>query len=152
MSPEFTRSAECLTRVMPAGSDWWLIGSAALALSGIDVTPRDIDVFAASDVIEAARRTLGVAASPSRSALFRSAPYFQAKPEGGIEIDFMGGLEVHAAGKWTSLHIESRISITYGNATFFVPSLEEQAAILRLFGRPKDLARAALISAHLDPA
>ena len=147
MSPELVRSAELIARVMPAGSDWWIIGSAALALGGIDVTPGDIDVFAASDVIETARRTLGVAARPSSSELFRSSPYFQVRPEGGLEIDFMGALEVRSASEWIGLHIESRISVTIGSATLFVPSLEEQVAILRLFGRPKDLARAALISA-----
>src|SRR6185312_4305899 len=138
MSPEFVRSAELIARVMPVDSDWWIIGSAALALGGIDLAPRDIDVFAASDVIETARLRLDVAAAPSYSNRFRSRPYFQFHPEGGLEIDFMGGLEVRAAGMWRNLHIESRIPTPVGNVSLFVPSLDDQAAILRLFGRPKD--------------
>ncbi len=145
MSPELIRSAQCIARVMPADGDWWIIGSAALALSGIPVEPKDIDVFAASDVIELARRGLGATAIPSGSDRFRSSPYFQFEPEGGLPIDFMGGLEVLVANVWISLQIESRAAVTVGSITLFIPNLEEQARILHLFGRPKDLTRAALI-------
>jgi hypothetical protein len=147
MSPEFVRSAELIARVMPPDGGWWIIGSAALALSRLDVAPRDIDVFAAPPIMEAARRALGVAAAPSDSTLFRSRPYFQFHPRGGLEVDFMGGLEVRAGSGWTRLQIESRLPVIVGNVSLFVPSLDEQAVILRLFGRPKDLARAALIKA-----
>ncbi len=149
MSPELLCSAELITRVMPPGADWWIIGSTALALGGIAVTPRDIDVFAASDVIEAARLALGVPAMPSGSDLFRSSPYFQFTPEGGLEIDFMGDLEVRANAEWIRLRIESKVKLTVCNNELFIPSLEAQARILRVFGRPKDLARADLIAAHL---
>ena len=146
MSPELVRSAERIARIMPADADWWIIGSAALALSGIPVEPKDIDVFAASDVIDHARLALGAAATPSASDRFRSNPYFQFHPEGGLPIDFMGGLQVLAHGAWTPLHIASRFSVTIRDVTVFVPNLEEQARILRLFGRPRDLARLALIA------
>ena len=148
MSPALIRSAECIARVMPANADWWIIGSAALALSGIDVEPRDIDVFAASDVIEAARMVLGVPAVPSGSDRFRSSPYFQFCPDGGVDIDFMGGLQVKSAGDWIDLRIESKVAVTCGKTSLFVPSLDDQLSILTLFGRPKDQARAALIAAY----
>jgi hypothetical protein len=38
--------AEVATRL--GGIDWWLAGSAALAVRGIDVAPRDLDLAAAS--------------------------------------------------------------------------------------------------------
>ncbi len=148
MSPALIRSAECIARVMPANADWWIIGSAALALSGIDVEPRDIDVFAASNVIEAARMVLGVPAVPSGSDRFRSSPYFQFCPDGGVDIDFMGGLQVKSADGWIDLRIKSKVVVTCGNASLFVPSLDDQLSILTLFGRPKDQARAALIAAY----
>ena len=148
MPPELVRSAEIIARVMPADADWWIIGSAALALSGVEVKPRDIDVFAASDVIEAARQALGVAAMPSGNSRFRSDPYFQFCPDGGLEIDFMGALQVKTEEGWVDLRIESIVQIACGSVTLFVPSIAEQGRILRLFGRPKDLARAALIAAH----
>jgi hypothetical protein len=149
MSPDLIRSAELIARIMPAHRDWWIIGSAALALSGIDVEPKDIDVFASAVVIEAARAALGVPAMPSGSDRFRSSPYFQYRPEDGVEIDFMGGLEVHSEGCWVGLQIESKMPVSCGSATLFVPSLKEQARVLRLFGRPKDLARAALVDIRL---
>jgi len=150
MSPELIRSAELIAHVMPSDADWWIIGSAALALSGLDVEPRDIDVFAASDVIEAARVALGAAAMPSASDRFRSSPYFQVHPEGGIEIDFMGSLKVRSGDGWVGLHIESKRVVSCGRARLFVPCLEDQTRIFRLFGRPKDLARAALVDVHLS--
>lgn len=147
MSPELICSAECIARVMPANADWWVIGSAALALSGIDVEPRDIDVFAASEVIEAARAALNVPAMPSGSDRFRSQPYFQFFPTGGLEIDFMGGLQVHSAGEWIDLRIESKLLVSCGKIGLFVPSLDDQVRILTLFGRPKDVERLELIEA-----
>ncbi len=145
MSPELIRSAELIARVMPAGGDWWIIGSAALALNGIAVEPKDIDVFASAAVIDAARAALDVPAMPSGSDRFRSTPYFQFRPDGGVEIDFMGDLEVWSGGAWGGLHIESRLRVNCGSVNVFTPSLDEQRRILHLFGRPKDLARAALI-------
>jgi len=145
MSPELIRSAELIARLMPQDGAWWIIGSSALALRGIDVEPKDIDVFASAQVIEAARLALGVSAMPSGSDRFRSSPYFQYRPDGGVEIDFMGGLQVWSKGIWTDLQIESTVLVSCGSVTLFVPSLNEQARILHLFGRPKDLARGALI-------
>ena len=146
MSPELLRSAQRIARIMPADGDWWIIGSAALALSGVDVEPRDIDVFAAPGIIEQARLALDVPAMPSGNDRFRSTPYFQFQPEGGLEIDFMGGLEIRVDDAWVRLRIESVLPVTIGNVSLFVPSLEEQGRILRLFGRPKDLVRAAMIA------
>ncbi len=148
MSPELIRSAELIARIMPADRDWWVIGSAALALSGIDVEPLDIDIFAASEVIEAVRVVLGVRAMPSGSDRFRSSPYFQYRPDGGLEIDFMGSLQIGFDGRFSDLQIESKVLVYCGSVTLFVPSLDEQARILRLFGRPKDLARATLVEDH----
>lgn len=136
-------SLDLIAAVMPADAPWWIIGSTALKLSGIDVEPRDVDVFAASEVIETARVKLGAAAmAPRPDAQFRSNPYFQFRPQGGLEIDFMGNLEVISRDAWTPLVIDSRVAVD----RMFVPSLDEQARIFRLFGRPKDLARIALIS------
>ncbi len=138
-------SLDFVATVMPADAPWWIIGSTALKLSGVEVEPRDVDVFAASGVIEAVRLKLGAAAmAPRPDAQFRSMPYFQFQPEGGLEIDFMGNLEVFSRGSWTALAIESRIIA--GN--IFIPSLDEQRRILHLFGRPKDLARIELIDSH----
>lgn len=140
MPPDLRRSLDLIRRLMPVGQPWWLIGSAALFLSGVPVTVRDVDLYGPTEVIEAARIALGVAVSPSRADnRFRSRPYFQYRPPGGMEIDFMGGLQVFSAGGWRGLQIESDAWIEGVR----VPTLSEQAALLRLFGRPKDVARLA---------
>lgn len=148
MPPDLRRSLDLIRRLMPPEQPWWLIGSAALFLSGLPVTVRDVDVYGPSAVIEAARIALGVPVSPPRADnRFRSRPYFQYRPPGGLEIDFMGGLQVFSAGDWRELRIESDMWIEGVR----VPTLSEQAALLRLFGRPKDRARLALISGSDTP-
>lgn len=142
MPPDLRRSLDLIRRLMPPEQPWWLIGSAALFLSGVRVTVRDVDVYGPSEVIEVALIALGVPVSPPRAdARFRSSPYFQYRPDDGLEIDFMGGLQVFSAGEWHELRIESDAWIEGVR----VPTLSEQAAILRLFGRPKDRARLALM-------
>ncbi|UDF02465.1 hypothetical protein [Asticcacaulis sp. AND118] len=142
MSPELRRSLDLIRATLPPDEPWWIIGSAALYLSGIPVDARDVDVYGSSDVIEAAGQALGMPVSPPRTdAKFRSSPYFQYRPEGGLEIDFMGGLEVFSDGDWHELQIESNIWIE----AVRVPTLREQAATLRLFGRSKDIERLTLI-------
>lgn len=142
MSPELRRSLDLIRTTLPPDKPWWIIGSTALYLSGVAVEARDVDVYGPLPVIEAARQALGVPVSPPRAdARFRSSPYFQHRPQDGLEIDFMGGLQVFSGGEWRELQIESNIWIEGVR----VPTLSEQAAILRRFGRPKDLQRLTLI-------
>ncbi|BBF82271.1 hypothetical protein [Asticcacaulis excentricus] len=142
MPPALRRSLDLIRRLMPPEQPWWLIGSAALFLSGVRVTVRDVDVYGPSEVIEAARIALGVPVSaPRADDRFRSRPYFQYRPPGGLEIDFMGGLQVFSAGDWCELQIESDAWIEGVR----VPSIPDQLAILQLFARKKDLERAAVL-------
>lgn len=97
-------SLDLIRALMPAASQWWIIGSTALYLCGKAAQPRDVDVLGPSDVIEAARVKLGVpAGAPRPDAHFRSTPYFQYRPEGGLEIDFMGDLTVRSGDEWHQL-------------------------------------------------
>lgn len=138
MSPELIRSLDLIKALMPPDQPWWIIGSTALHLSGLDISPKDIDVVASAEVIEAARIALNAPSPPPRhDPKFRSNPYFQHTPDGGLEIDFMGDLEVLSAGLWHGLQIESQLMV----AGVRIPSLGEQRRILSLFGRDKDLAR-----------
>ena len=43
----------------PQADDWWLIGSVAARLSGIDLEPQDVDVLGSRTTIEAFARNLG---------------------------------------------------------------------------------------------
>ena len=127
--------------------DWWIIGSTAALLSGFNAfEPDDVDLFGHCDVMTAFVRALGhePVASPNHHQ-FKSTPYHRIKFPGATPIEVMGGLEVLCAGQWQSLSIKSRVEISGFGAQLWVPSIEEQIAIFHLFGRPKDLAKAAIL-------
>jgi hypothetical protein len=144
MTQALTRTLDFLSEVMPREPSWRVIGSAALWLSGVPVLPHpeDVDVVASSEVIDAVRQALSVPlpAAPKPDDRFRSHPFFQYRPDGGVVIDFMGDLEVFS-GEWIRLHFESCVGV----GGIWLPGLNEQIAILHIFGRPKDLARIAMV-------
>ncbi len=126
---------------------WWIIGSTALVLSGIEgIVPDDIDVVGDGAML---RRVLAKAGAdetdPKPHAQFRSSPYIRVKVDGGRDIEVQGDLELWENGTWTPLTFASLVQVMVGNAAVFVPVIEEQATILRRFGRAKDLAKAAMI-------
>ncbi|GGZ40585.1 hypothetical protein [Asticcacaulis endophyticus] len=149
MTQALLRTFDFLSEVMPREPAWRVIGSAALWLSGVPVVPlpADVDVVAPFEVIEGVRKalqvSLPVASRPDER--FRSHPFFQYKPDGGVVIDFMGDLEVFS-GEWSCLHFESCVSI----GEIFVPDLHEQVTIMRRFGRPKDLQRIETVQVFLS--
>ncbi|RYY26353.1 MAG: hypothetical protein EOP62_10550 [Sphingomonadales bacterium] len=121
-----------------ARDDWWIIGSAAVALHGGNpVDARDVDVLL---TVADARRILpgiGVALTPGvADSRFRS-DFYCAWGAPPVPVDFMAGFHVYG---------EALVPATrLGMAGVFVPSREELLAMLRHFGRPKDLARARLL-------
>ncbi|WAC48759.1 hypothetical protein OVA03_02165 [Asticcacaulis sp. SL142] len=149
MTQALLRTFDFLSEVMPREPSWRVIGSAALWLSGVPVVPdpTDVDVVAPFEVIESVRKALQVslpdAARPDER--FRSHPFFQYRPDGGVMIDFMGDLEVFS-GEWKCLRFESFVSMS----GVFVPDLNEQMTILRRFGRPKDLQRIEAVQVFLS--
>ncbi|WKL56457.1 hypothetical protein Q1W73_12245 [Asticcacaulis sp. ZE23SCel15] len=149
MTQALLRTFDFLSEVMPREPSWRVIGSAALWLSGVPIVPlpADVDVVASFEVIEGVRKalkvSLPVASRPDER--FRSHRFFQYKPDGGVVIDFMGDLEVFS-GEWECLRFESCVS----TGGVFVPDLHEQMAILRRFGRPKDLQRIETVQVFLS--
>lgn len=119
-------------------AQWSLIGSAALILLGVPLeTAADLDVV--TDVHGAGRLRsawgdwLDAAAPKTPDGPFRSEDFARyLTPWGPVEV--MGGLKVRGR----LLDVPSGI-----------PSAPEQLRILRLFGRPKDLAKAARLEAWL---
>jgi ABC-type multidrug transport system ATPase subunit len=91
-------------------------------------------------------RSLGRAAgSPAPGARFRSDPYHRVDRPGCLPIETMGDLEVLSNGIWRKVRPETRVAVDIGDATVFIPTLDEQLAILRLFGREKDLAKVGMV-------
>jgi hypothetical protein len=139
---------ETLRRLAPAleilEDDWWLIGSAAMALMGArPLEVADVDLLASAADARRLAALWGVTPkAPAPDPKFRSAVYFQWS-EPPLPVDVMAGFEVCGPEGWRPVRPVSRVAV----AGVFVPSLAEQIEILALFDRPKDRARAALLRA-----
>ena len=117
---------------------WSLIGSGALILLGVPIeAAADLDVVTSVDGAARLRAAwagwLDVRESRDPDGPFRSEDFARyATPWGPVEV--MGGLKVRGR----ALDVAGPI-----------PSAQEQLRILRLFGRPKDLEKAARLEAWL---
>ncbi|WP_337189000.1 hypothetical protein [Phenylobacterium sp.] len=117
---------------------WSLIGSGALILLGVPLDEAaDLDVVTGVDGAARLRVAWGDWLEPQEPKApdgpFRSQDFARyVTPWGPVEI--MGGL-----------HVRGRSLAPAGP----IPSAEEQLRILRLFGRPKDLAKAARLEAWM---
>lgn len=124
--------------------DWWLLGSAAMALVGVpDLSPPDVDLLVserdAQRLIEAWNAEV---APPSSSDLFRSKTFAKAGVA-PLPIEIMAGFEVRTDDGWRPVRPRTRLAVR----SVFVPTAAEQVEICRLFGRPKDLARIGALEA-----
>lgn len=135
-----------LTRIIaaaPQDRDWWLIGSVAAKLSGIDLDPQDVDVLASRSTIDRFVANLGGGVvMGTENDRFRSTPFCRVEVPGGLPIELMGDLHVRHGDVWQPLVIRTRVAVDTPVGRVYVPSVDEQAEIFERFGRPKDLAKA----------
>jgi hypothetical protein len=118
---------------------WWLIGSAAAWLLGLDGAVKDIDLLTSRRDGEALLRRWAIAPiRPEPSPLFRS-ELFAVRADLAVPIELMAELAVRGE----VLMPRNRVRLSWGDRALFVPDAAEQAAICERFGREKDLARAA---------
>lgn len=149
INPQLEATFDVIARDCAGLSDpWWVFGSAGMALVGVpDLAPPDVDLI----VTERDALTLialwdakRVAAAPSP--LFRSAIFAKADNT-PIPIEVMAGFEAFSDGVWSPVMPATRLGVLWKGGALFTPSAAEQAQICRRFGRPKDLARVALLEA-----
>jgi len=129
-----------------ASDDWWIIGSAAVALHGAEVhAVRDVDLLMSADDAERfLRRVGGQPRAGKPSTQFRSDVFGTwVGPPRPIEV--MGGFSLATAGGWCPVLPKTREAKIVGDCVLFVPSIAELKAMLLSFGRPKDLERARLL-------
>lgn len=146
MGPDLEAALEQAASLLATARDpWWVIGSAAVALHGADPgRVADVDILTSADDAERLLRTAG--ATRDRSAPrthFRSV--YGRLASSGLAIEIMGGLEVLAGDAWVAVRPRTRVAVAVGSSVVFIPDRQELVAILQRFGRPKDLARAALL-------
>ncbi|WP_037488001.1 hypothetical protein [Sphingomonas phyllosphaerae] len=134
--------AQVATALRDTRDPWWVIGSAAVRLHGAETSVADIDVLVserdAGSVLRDWPRAVTIGAASER---FRSHPF--ARLEGAaLPVEVMADLELCTDGVWRRVLPATRVAV----AGVFVPARDELAAILRAFGRDKDVARAGLLS------
>ncbi|WP_322964212.1 hypothetical protein [Sphingomonas fuzhouensis] len=140
MTPELTATLRSVAEAMASFPDgWWIIGSAALALHGVDAgLVHDVDVLIDARLTDAVFDRLGVAPiTLPPDPLFRSAAFakWDATP---VPVEVMAGLHVAVAGRWQRVEPRTRQRIVMAEGALFVPDRQELLALCRLFGRPKD--------------
>jgi hypothetical protein len=145
------RLAQTLKEIAGAASalkdEWWILGSAAAALSGADILEvRDVDLLLserdARDLLArwSERRTEEVAASDQ----FRST-VFARFVDAPLPIDVFGEFEMRVRGDWRRIEPLTRER----RGDVFTPSIAEQIALLEAMDRDKDKARIAALKARL---
>lgn len=130
---------------------WWIIGSAAMALSGVPgVVPQDVDVLCSARDADALRvawsRHVDAGYAPQDDTRFRSR--FARFTHLPMPLEAMGGLEAMTDAGWLPVRVAATTRVRSGDVP--VPALEEQRRILRLFGRDKDLSKAALLERFIE--
>ena len=121
---------------------WWVLGSAAMALIGVDPGEvRDIDVLVSPRDAQALMRAHSLAnLADGGTDRFRS-DYFLQPNLGEIPVEVMSGYQIFESGRWLPVAPASRLAVTVGGATVFVPDRTDQIDLLKRLGRPKDLNR-----------
>lgn len=125
---------------------WWLLGSAAIALSGIDPNGvRDLDVLvspADADRLMARHKLANDA--DGGNLLFRSDTLLL--PDlGQVPVEIMSNYFIKAGATWKLLTPKTRVRVKAAEIDMFVPEISEQIEILMALGRPKDFARVELL-------
>jgi hypothetical protein len=144
--------AATLERIAPdlhaLTEDWWLIGSAAMVLHGVDLAAiDDVDILTTPADARALAALWGVEpTTPGPSAQFDSEVFFQ-RSDTPLAVEVMAGFRVKAAGAWTPVLPKTRVALAGPGGLWFAPSRGELLGILATFGRAQDLERAALLRA-----
>lgn len=125
---------------------WWVIGSAAVALHGADPGHvADVDLLTSTRDAVTLLAAAGVAPDgTSDQSRFRSV--YGRWPVRSREIEVLGGLEIFTVQGWQAVRPATRVPVQCGPATLYIPERGDLIAILKLFRRDKDLARAAALA------
>ncbi len=128
-----------------ARDPWWVISSAAAALHGaVPIEVGDVDVLMSVADAQRVMDQLGVVPDGA-GAMFRSTLFgrWELPP---LVVEIMAGFHVATSAGWTKVLPRTRVPIFVNKRVVYVPDRAELAEMLKLFGRPKDLERARLLT------
>lgn len=132
---------------------WWIIGSAAMRVHGaVPIAANDVDVLCSHDdamaLSQAWSAHCALGFTPRDDQRFRST--FARFTHCALPVEIMGGLQVNSDAGWQPLHLQSVQTLPWHGLEIPVPTLPELMRVFRLFGREKDVAKAAQIRIHLS--
>lgn len=141
--------AELAPALASLDQPWCVIGSAAMMIAGAPVEDcPDLDIMtttAGAQTLEAAwEGWRDNSYAPSDDGAFRSR--FSAYDFAAGRVEVMGDLLLMLDGRWTPVAIPQAVSTAFAGQAVNIPPRQAQIDLLRLFGRPKDLAKAALLA------
>jgi hypothetical protein len=134
--------------------EWLVVGTASLAMQGVDVQPRDIDIICTKeDVFKIAKILKEFETKPvefDRTRLFES--HMGVYTIDGIKVEIMGDLREKRRDKWVSLNerLMSPVIIEIDSVPIPVSSLKDQILSYEKLGRPKDSERVRKIRKFLE--
>lgn len=133
--------------------DYYIIGSSAIILSGIDIgLTHDIDIFTGSqnsDILQKAWKDKLVGNPTMKdSNLFKS--NFACFQFTEMQVEVQGDLNVFKDNHWIPLSINEYNIFTLNELKIKIPTPAEQKRILSLFGRSKDMLRIGIIDEYMN--
>lgn len=145
LATTFTRLA---AEMRIARDDWWVFGSAAMALFGLEPDRvKDIDVIVST---ADARRLMKAHAldnlADGGTPVFRSEIVLH--PDfGEVPVEVLANFQTLTQGRWTRVRPRSRVAFPFETGPIYTPSRADLAAVFLACGRPGDLERAAILQA-----
>jgi hypothetical protein len=148
LAPDLCKTLVMVAEAMRDARDpWWVIANAAVALhGGTSIAVGDVDMVMS---VGNARRLMDArGVTPIEdgvSSLFRSTLFGRWETPPSV-VEIMAGFYVATAAGWTEVLPRTRVPVLVEGAVVYGPARVELAGLLRLFGRPKDLERARLLT------
>lgn len=148
LSPDLSRTLAMTIDVLQGARDpWWIISGTAVALhAATPIVVGDVDVLVSGGDAERMMNALDLLPSTdTESSMFRSAVFgrWTAPP---LMVEIMADFHVATSDGWIAISPQTRVPIVVEGRLAYVPGREELATMLTQFGRPKDLARARLLT------
>lgn len=125
--------------------EWLVVGTASLALQGVNLQPGDIDIITTKDDVFKIAKILKQYETKQvefgRTPLFES--YMGVYEIGGVKVEVMGDFREKRGNEWVSLNerLLSPVIVEIDGTPIPVSSLEDQIVSYEKLGRPKDSER-----------
>lgn len=132
-----------LSEFLESTSDpWWILGSAAIALSGVDPDGvRDVDVLVSERDARQLMETKNLRNEADGGGEAYRSEIFLLPDLGAVTVEVMANYAIRQGNTWRPVSLHTRQPVSVGGATVYVPGPSEQMELLQRLGRPKDLQR-----------